>query len=399
MPGYPTRLNIGSGRTFDETAINIDIQASAGPDIVVDASRPDLVGLTFETRRFGPVELTAGGFEHITASHVLEHVPNVVELMGNCLALLRDGGEMAVRVPYDLAYGAWQDPTHVRAFNEHSWLYYTDWHAMIGWEESRFDTVDLQLVLSRSGMALRKEGMAIEKIRMQPRAVNEMAVVLRKRPVTEAERASSLAATRGHLEKFPELAVPLPARPARRAPAGARRYLDLLTACIGELARDPDLATIAATAGDALDAGIAGDFLAVGDLACGAMLAGVRAGRDAPGRTWIALPAAEAAPAGGTLARLRLDGEAVRVLAGPTDDTLPVAPFERLALLAVDPDAAALDQVLPRVFDRLVPGGTLLTRPAGAAALARFLARREIAGDGPAAAGDWLVWRRPPQAA
>jgi len=43
--------------------------------------------------------------------------------MTNCLKLLRVGGVFKILVPYDLSYGAWQDPTHIRAFNERSWLY------------------------------------------------------------------------------------------------------------------------------------------------------------------------------------------------------------------------------------------------------------------------------------
>lgn len=34
---------------------------------------------------------------------------------------------------------AWQDPTHVRALNENSWTYYTDWFWYLGWYEHRFE--------------------------------------------------------------------------------------------------------------------------------------------------------------------------------------------------------------------------------------------------------------------
>ena len=45
---------------------------------------------------------------------------------------------MHVEVPYEGAPTAWQDPTHVRAMNENSWLYYTDWFWYLGWFEHRF---------------------------------------------------------------------------------------------------------------------------------------------------------------------------------------------------------------------------------------------------------------------
>ena len=399
MSGCPERLNIGSGRAFDETAVNIDIQPTAGPDIVADMSRRDLVGLTFETRRFGPVELAAGRFEHITASHVLEHVPDLVGLMTNCLTLLQDGGRMSIRVPYDLSHGAWQDPTHLRAFNERSWLYYTTWHWQVGWEEDRFEIVDQQLVLGPEGSALRKEGMKAEEIRQRPRMVMEISVELRKRRITDKERATAQVLARGHLERFPELAVPVTRPPVRRVPPGAARYLDLLAAGAAEFAPGRDLATLASLGGATFDDGLSGDFLAVGQLADGAILAGVRASRSAPGCTWIAVPDADAEGARRALERLRLDDGAVRLLAGPAAGNLAFAPFAQLSLMVLDGDGAAVGPLLPLVFDRLLPGGTILVAPAGAAALTDFLARRQAPGDPPGPADDWISWRRPMQPA
>ena len=43
-----------------------------------------------------------------------------------------------IEVPYEKAPSAWQDPTHVRAFNTKSWIYYTDWFWYLGWLEYRF---------------------------------------------------------------------------------------------------------------------------------------------------------------------------------------------------------------------------------------------------------------------
>ena len=44
-----------------------------------------------------------------------------------------------VEVPYEHALTAWQDPTHVRALNERSWVYYTDWFWYLGWMDYRFE--------------------------------------------------------------------------------------------------------------------------------------------------------------------------------------------------------------------------------------------------------------------
>ena len=59
--------------------------------------------------------------------------------MTRCLALLQEGGVLEVEVPYEKALTAWQDPTHIRAMNENSWLYYTQWFWYLGWFEHRFE--------------------------------------------------------------------------------------------------------------------------------------------------------------------------------------------------------------------------------------------------------------------
>jgi hypothetical protein len=46
---------------------------------------------------------------------------------------------LEVEVPYEKAPSAWQDPTHLRAMNKSSWLYYTDWFWYLGWFHHRFE--------------------------------------------------------------------------------------------------------------------------------------------------------------------------------------------------------------------------------------------------------------------
>ena len=70
---------------------------------------------------------------------MLEHVPDLASLMGNCLRLLKTGGEFQIEVPYEHAPSAWQDPTHVRAMNDNSWIYDTEWFWYLGWFEHRFE--------------------------------------------------------------------------------------------------------------------------------------------------------------------------------------------------------------------------------------------------------------------
>lgn len=184
----PVIAIVGSGKLFDPEALNIDNTARWNPDIIADIADPRLFDHEFSSGRFGPTQLQREWFDTIVASHVLEHIPDLVRAMTNCLDLLANGGSLHITVPYDLSYGAWQDPTHVHAFNERSWLYYCEWYWYLGWTGARFDLVRQTFRYSTVGEALAERGVTQDEILRAPRAVDEISVVLRKRPLIDAEK-------------------------------------------------------------------------------------------------------------------------------------------------------------------------------------------------------------------
>ncbi|WP_263768655.1 methyltransferase domain-containing protein [Propionivibrio soli] len=192
----PAFLNLGSGKDWRENCFNVDISETVRPDAIFDAGQPLGAGQIVETKRFGAVKLTDNQFEAIFANDVLEHIPDLPTAMTNCLRLLKPGGTFHIYVPYDLSLGAWQDPTHIRAFNENSWLYYTDWYWYMGWTEARFEQLGLEFRLSELGKRLQSEGMPIDVLARTPRAVDGMEVVLRKRYLLESEAARAATAMR-----------------------------------------------------------------------------------------------------------------------------------------------------------------------------------------------------------
>lgn len=182
----PRRLNLGSGKDWREDCLNIDINDYWRPDAVLDISQPLPETLELLTERFGPVSIDSGWFDEILANDVLEHIPNLTAAMTVALRLLRPGGIFNIHVPYDLSYGAWQDPTHVRAFNERSWLYYTEWFWYLGWTEARFHVHKLDFILSPLGESL-KNRLSGEELIRTPRAVDSMRAHLRKQILTSDE--------------------------------------------------------------------------------------------------------------------------------------------------------------------------------------------------------------------
>lgn len=184
----PRKLNLGSGKDWREDYFNVDIDAYWQPDAVMDFNLPAPIGRPLATSRFGAAVLENNYFDEIIANDALEHIRNLTTAMTTCLNLLRVGGLFRIAVPYDLSWGAWQDPTHVRAFNERSWLYYTDWFWYMGWTEARFDIAAFDLGLSPIGEALKQQQMKGEDLVRYPRAVDQMRVTLRKRLLTEVEK-------------------------------------------------------------------------------------------------------------------------------------------------------------------------------------------------------------------
>lgn len=186
---FPTLLNLGSGKDWRENCLNVDISEAVRPDALLDIGQALEPNQPLQTMRFGTIALRDNLFDAIFANDVLEHIPDLLTAMSNCLRLLKPGGTFHIYVPYDLSLGAWQDPTHIRAFNENSWLYYTDWYWYMGWSEARFEQLSLEFRLSDFGKRLSDEGRPLEDLLRTPRAVDGMSVILRKRYLLESEAA------------------------------------------------------------------------------------------------------------------------------------------------------------------------------------------------------------------
>lgn len=192
VPALPATLHLGGGNEFRPDCFNMNVNPAWSPDAVLDIASPSLLGSTVGTARFGLVTLEEGAFDAAVANNVLQRIPDLAVAMTNVLRLLRPGGVFEVLVPYDLSHGAWQDPTHVRAFNERSWLYYTDWHWYLGWTEARFDLVSMQMTMSPLGAQLTAAGRPDDEVLRTPRAVDSLRVLLRKRYLQESERQQAL---------------------------------------------------------------------------------------------------------------------------------------------------------------------------------------------------------------
>lgn len=179
-PWKPTLINLGSGKDYHAGWLNIDIVERTEPDLLLNLAEPLTLPLRMKTPTYGELLLEEGSVEVINANNVLEHVLDLVTLVSNCLRLLKLGGEFRIEVPYEQARSAWQDPTHVRALNENSWIYYTDWFWYLGWYEYRFQVVTSSYLDERLQPCEQDKGAF-------------MRLILRKIQTTSAERMHAQA--------------------------------------------------------------------------------------------------------------------------------------------------------------------------------------------------------------
>jgi SAM-dependent methyltransferase len=192
-PAVPTTLHVGSGKNFRPEWLNLDIEPRWRPDILFDISQPFPAEGTVKlpSRRFGHVTMAAESFDRILAQDVLEHIRDLTTAMTTMLHLLKTGGVLDIVVPYELSVGAWADPTHVRAFNEKSFDYYTTWSWYLGWTTHHFAITQWQLVATELGMQLQAAGKSQEEILRTPRAIEQIFVQLRKQPLSAEAREST----------------------------------------------------------------------------------------------------------------------------------------------------------------------------------------------------------------
>ncbi|MEH2920907.1 methyltransferase domain-containing protein [Samsonia erythrinae] len=132
------KIHIGSGKDYRTGWINIDISEETLPDVILDLSGEHSWPVRLKSPFLGDVIIRKESYDFIYANNVLEHVPNLVRMMSNCLDLLKVGGCFFIEVPYEKSVTAWQDPTHIRAMNVNSWIYYTEWFWYLGWFEYKF---------------------------------------------------------------------------------------------------------------------------------------------------------------------------------------------------------------------------------------------------------------------
>lgn len=72
-----------------------------------------------------PLPFLDDSIDEVRAHHVLEHIINLIPLMNECRRVLKPGGLMEIEVPKFPSFTCFVDPTHVRAFADGTFDYFT----------------------------------------------------------------------------------------------------------------------------------------------------------------------------------------------------------------------------------------------------------------------------------
>jgi SAM-dependent methyltransferase len=118
-------LHLGSGRKYDAAAVNVDLVADTGPDLIHDLNRL-------------PWPLPANRFREVWAYDVLEHLDDLVKVMEEIHRVCRHGTIVKVTVPHFSCANAFTDITHRHYFGRFSFDYFTGENELSFYTRMRF---------------------------------------------------------------------------------------------------------------------------------------------------------------------------------------------------------------------------------------------------------------------
>lgn len=128
-----TILHLGAGRKYDPGAVNVDLVAATGPDIVHD----------LDVR---PWPLPNDYFGEVRAFDVIEHLTDIVAVMEEIHRVCRDGAIVKITVPHYSARNAFTDITHRHFFSVSSFDYFTGDNDLGFYTECRFRKLKAEIV-------------------------------------------------------------------------------------------------------------------------------------------------------------------------------------------------------------------------------------------------------------
>jgi SAM-dependent methyltransferase len=128
-------LDVGCGLNKAPGAIGIDRNPDAAADVLCDLDR-------------FPYPFADDSFDRLVATHVIEHVRDVIQTMEEFHRLVRAGGRVSLTTPHYTDFSSFCDPTHRWHLNSFSFRYFGQDHGGFGYySRARFREISVRLKL------------------------------------------------------------------------------------------------------------------------------------------------------------------------------------------------------------------------------------------------------------
>lgn len=128
-------IDIGCGSSKLPGSFGVDLHPYAGVDKVLNLD---------ET----PWDLPSSAFRSIHATHVIEHVDDLVAFMREIHRIARPDAEVVIATPHFSSFNSWADPTHRRHMS-------TNWHELfdtgyLAAQTGRFACISSEVTFGKS---------------------------------------------------------------------------------------------------------------------------------------------------------------------------------------------------------------------------------------------------------
>ena len=128
-------LDVGCGIKKAPGAIGIDRNPDTAADVLCDLDR-------------FPYPFADGVFDRVEATHVIEHLADVIGVMEEFHRLARPGGRVAIVTPHYTDFSSFCDPTHRWHLNSFSFRVFGDDHGGFGYyTRAKFREISVQVRL------------------------------------------------------------------------------------------------------------------------------------------------------------------------------------------------------------------------------------------------------------
>jgi len=107
------KLNLGCGPDIKKGYVNLDSVKIPGVDVIHNLNK-------------FPYPFKDNEFDEVFASHVLEHVDDLVRVMKELKRICKPKARIKIRGPHFACGLAYRDPTHKRFFSYFTFEYFTD---------------------------------------------------------------------------------------------------------------------------------------------------------------------------------------------------------------------------------------------------------------------------------